>query len=194
MTVARLPVVGVLGSGDVAHEARARALGHWLARLGVHLLTGGGGGVMSAVSRAFSEVPDRRGLVIGVVPSAAEGAASEARQGYPNPWVEITVFTHLHRSGRSGTDPMSRNHINVLSSNVLVALPGGSGTASEISLALRYDRPVIAYLRAREEIPDLPDAVRAEDDLEKVKEFVRGNIDIGQSEELRGTGHRHSVE
>lgn len=179
MTVARLPVVGVLGSGGVAHEAQARALGRWLAGLGVHLLTGGGGGVMNAVSRAFSEVPERRGLVIGVVPSAAAGAVSEAKQGYPNPWVEITVFTHLHLSGRNGTDPMSRNHINVLSSNVLVALPGGPGTASEISLALRYDRPVIAYLRAREEIPDLPDSVRAEGDLEKIQEFVRDHIDLG---------------
>jgi hypothetical protein len=97
---------------------------------------------MNAVSRAFSEVPARRGLVIGIVPSAAEGTAAEPRQGYPNPWVEITVFTHLPMSGRSGTDPMSRNHINVLSSNVLVALPGGSGTASEVSLAIRYGRPV----------------------------------------------------
>jgi predicted Rossmann-fold nucleotide-binding protein len=114
---------------------------------------------MNAVSRAFSEVPARRGLVIGIVPSAAEGTAAEPRQGYPNPWVEITVFTHLPMSGRSGTDPMSRNHINVLSSNVLVALPGGSGTASEVSLAIRYGRPVVAYLRARDEIPELPAAV-----------------------------------
>ena len=42
MTAARLPVVGVLGSGSVAHEERARALGRWLACQGVHLLTGGG--------------------------------------------------------------------------------------------------------------------------------------------------------
>jgi uncharacterized protein (TIGR00725 family) len=176
MTVARLPVVGVMGSGSVAHQGRARALGRWLAGEGVHLLTGGGGGVMNAVSRAFSEVPARRGLVIGIVPSAAEGTATEPRQGYPNPWVEIPVFTHLHLSGRSGTDPMSRNHINVLSSNVVVALPGGSGTASEVSLAIRYGRPVIAYLRARDEIPRLPAAVRAESDLEKIKEFVREKI------------------
>jgi predicted Rossmann-fold nucleotide-binding protein len=127
---------------------------------------------MNAVSRAFSEVPARRGLVIGIVPSASEGAAAEPRQGYPNPWVEITVFTHLPMSGRSGTDPMSRNHINVLSSNVLVALPGGSGTASEVSLAIRYGRPVVAYLRARDEIPELPAAVRVEGDLERIKEFV----------------------
>ena len=77
------------------------------------------------------------------------------------------MFTHLHMSGHSGTDPMSRNHINVLSSNVLVALPGGAGTASEVSLALRYGRPVVAYLRARDEIPDLPAEVPVENDLEK---------------------------
>jgi uncharacterized protein (TIGR00725 family) len=183
MTVARLPVVGVLGSGSAAHEERARALGRWLAGQGVHLLTGGGGGVMDAVSRAFAETPARRGLVIGIVPSATEEAAWEPRQGYPNPWVEITVFTHLPMSGRSGTDPMSRNHINVLSSNVLVALPGGSGTASEVSLAIRYRRPVIAYLRAREEIPDLPAGVRVEGDLEKVKQFVREKIGGGSGEE-----------
>jgi uncharacterized protein (TIGR00725 family) len=176
MTVSRLPVVGVMGSGHVAHQERAEALGRWLAGEGVHLLTGGGAGVMNAVSRAFSEVPARRGLVIGVLPSAAGETPARPRQGYPNPWVEITVFTHLYLSGRSGTDPMSRNHINVLSSDVVVALPGGWGTASEVSLALRYGRPVIAYLGARNEIPELPDSVRVEGDLEKVKEFVREKI------------------
>ena len=176
MTVTRLPVVGVLGSGSVAHEERARRLGRWLAGEGVHLLTGGGGGVMSAVSRAFSEVPTRSGLVIGIVPSANQREAALPRRGYPNPWVELPVFTHLPMSGPSGTDPMSRNHINVLSSNVLVALPGGAGTASEVSLALRYGRPVVAYLGARDEIPNLPAAVRAESELERVKAFVREKI------------------
>jgi uncharacterized protein (TIGR00725 family) len=176
MTVTRLPVVGVLGSGSVAHQERARELGRWLAGEGVHLLTGGGGGVMSTVSRAFSEVPDRRGLVIGIIPGASREEAFEPRPGYPNPWVEMAVFTHLHLSGGSGTSPLSRNHINVLSSNVLVALPGGAGTASEVSLALRYHRPLIAYLRARSEIPDLPAAVPVESDLERVKEFVRQMI------------------
>jgi predicted Rossmann-fold nucleotide-binding protein len=68
----------------------------------------------------------------------------------------------------------------VLSSNVVIALPGGWGTASEVSLALRYGRPVIAYLGARDEIPELPDSVRVEGDLEKVKEFVREKIRWGE--------------
>jgi predicted Rossmann-fold nucleotide-binding protein len=131
---------------------------------------------MSAVSRAFSEVPTRRGLVIGIVPSATQWEASAPRHGYPNPWVELAVFTHLHASGHRGTDPLSRNHINVLTADVLIALPGGAGTSSEVSLALRYGRPVVAYLGARDEIPDLPAEVRAESDLERVKQFVREKI------------------
>jgi hypothetical protein len=35
---------------------------------------------------------------------------------------------------------------------------------------------LIAYLRARDEIPDLPASVRAESDLERVKAFVRERI------------------
>jgi uncharacterized protein (TIGR00725 family) len=175
MSVTRLSVVGVLGSGSVAHRERARALGSWLARQGVHLLTGGGGGVMSAVSEAFAEVRDRRGLVIGIVP-AAEGAPAEPQEGYPNPWVELAVRTHLPLRGERGAEPMSRNHINVLSSDVLVALPGGPGTGSEVALALRYGRPVIAFVGSRDEIPDLPSEVPAEDDLERVEEFVGERI------------------
>lgn len=192
MTVTHLPVVGVLGSGSVAHEERALTLGRWLAGQGVHLLTGGGGGVMSAVSRAFSEVPMRRGLVIGIIPGAAQWEASEPRPGYPNPWVEMAVFTHLQMSGRDGMEPMSRNHINVLSSNVLIALPGGAGTASEVSLALRYGRPLVAYLRARNEIPDLPAAVPVENDLERVKQFVREKI--GRAGRRPGNGRPSPVE
>jgi predicted Rossmann-fold nucleotide-binding protein len=37
----------------------------------------------------------------------------------------------------------ARNCINVLSSNVVVACPGGAGTISEIALALKSGRPVI---------------------------------------------------
>ena len=52
----RLSIVGVMGSGTAPHAERARSVGQWLAQQGVHLLTGGGGGVMEAVSQAFFEV------------------------------------------------------------------------------------------------------------------------------------------
>ena len=171
--VRRLPIVGVLGSGSEPHEEKAKPLGEWLAREGVHLLTGGGGGVMEAVSRAFRGIPDRKGLVIGIIPGDATDTGYAPKPGYPNPWVEIPIRTHLPKRGVEGTDPLSRNHLNVLTADVLVALPGSAGTASEVELALRYGRPVIAYLKTRDEIPNLPDKVEVALDIEAVKAFVR---------------------
>lgn len=44
-------------------------------------------------------------------------------------------MTHLPLSGPFGTEDRSRNHISILSSDVVVALPGGDGTSSELQLA-----------------------------------------------------------
>lgn len=139
----RTPVVGVMGSGVRAHRSLAAPLGRGLARMGVHLLTGGGGGVMASVSRAFAETEGRVGLVVGVLPGCAESAGGAPPPGYPNPWVELAVRTHLDARGAGGASSMSRNHVNVLSSDVVVALSGGDGTASEAALALRYGRPLV---------------------------------------------------
>ena len=64
---------------------------------------------------------------------------------------------------------MSRNHINVLSSYVIVALPGNAGTLSEVELAVRYERPVIAFVESDREIPGLPDSVPISNSLEGVQ-------------------------
>jgi predicted Rossmann-fold nucleotide-binding protein len=174
--VRRLPIVGVMGSGRCGHRGRATALGDWLARQQVHLLTGGGGGVMAAVSEAFHAVSGRSGLVLGVLPAAAsadEGTGACAPPpGYPNEWVELPIRTHLPLSGERGREPLSRNHINVLSADVVIALPGGAGTASEVALALDYGRPVIAYLDADNAAPGLPEAVVRTDELTAVQRFV----------------------
>jgi len=174
--VNRLPIVGVLGSGTEPHKDKAKPLGEWLAQEGVHLLTGGGGGVMEAVSRAFHRVSQREGLVIGILPGTGTDSGYTQKPGYPNPWVEIPINTHLPKSGVQGTDPLSRNHLNVLTADVSVALPGSSGTASEVELALRYGRPLIAYLKYRGEIPNLPNEVEVTSDLEAVKAFVRDRL------------------
>jgi uncharacterized protein (TIGR00725 family) len=169
-------MVGVMGSGREAHEERATAIGTWLATEGVHLLTGGGGGVMAAVSRAFAQVPGRQGLVIGIIPGRASDAGYAPLPGYPNPWVEVPIFTHLPLSGTRGTEVMSRNHINILSCNVIIALPGASGTASEAALALRYGRPLVAYLGDRDQIDGLPCEAYVEPDLERLKRFVQTHL------------------
>ena len=96
--------------------------------------------------------------------------------GYPNPWVEIPIHTHLPLSGVQGTERASRNHINVLTADVVVALPGGHGTISEVRLAVRYHKPLVAFLSVREDIVGLPEDVYVETDLEAVKDFVRAHI------------------
>ena len=172
----RLPIVGVMGSSTNALIDRATALGLWLATQNVHLLTGGGGGVMEAVSKAFHSVNERRGKIIGILPGTVDGSKYQPMPGYPNPWIEIPIRTHLPLSGLSGTDLASRNHINILTANVIVALPGSHGTASEVRLALQYQKPLVAFLAAREDIPGLPLEAYVEPVFEKVKSFVRLHI------------------
>ena len=167
--MARLPIVTVVGSGVDAHRDLALPLGRWLAGQGVHLLTGGGRGVMAAVSEAFHDVPGRRGLIIGILPGEATG---QPLDGYPNPWVEIPIQTHLPLSGTRGTDVRSRNHLNALAADVMIALPGRAGTASEVHLAIVYQTPLAAFVHGPDDIPDLPDDLTICRTLDEVKLFV----------------------
>jgi uncharacterized protein (TIGR00725 family) len=133
------PFVGVMGSGSVEFAEMAEPLGRWIADQGYDLLTGGGGGVMAAACRGFASVPNRRGVSVGVLPAGPPA-------GYPNPWVDLVIQTHLPKRGNEGADILSRNHINVLSAGVVVVLPGREGTQSELALAVHYRKPVIAFL------------------------------------------------
>jgi predicted Rossmann-fold nucleotide-binding protein len=131
---------------------------------------------MEAVSRAFHGTAGRKGCVVGVLPGEAGPEGYGPFPGYPNPWVEIPIRTHLPLSGSRGTEPLSRNHINVLTADVLIALPGGPGTASEVRLALRYGKPVEAFLASRDEIPDLPPELRVVGELQEVMRFLREHL------------------
>lgn len=182
----RLPIIGVMGSGEDEWPERSEPLGRFLAEKPVHLLTGGGRGVMTAVSRAFSAVPHRKGLVLGVLPCRADDSLCRPREGYPNPHVEVAIRTHLPLSGSQGASPLSRNHINVLSSDAIIALPGGNGTLSEVSLALRYGRPVAAWIAAADELPGLPAEVLIVRSLAEVEEFLRAALSAGGRVEPKG--------
>jgi uncharacterized protein (TIGR00725 family) len=162
-----------MGSGSQAHDELTKPLGELLARLGVHLLTGGGAGVMAAVSEAFTSIESREGLSIGILPAEEGDPPCRPKPGYPNPWVELAIATHLPLTGPRGAEPMSRNHINILSSDAIIVVPGEAGTMSEAQLAARYGRPVIAYLGAHE-IGALPDEVRVARSIEEIEQFLRG--------------------
>ena len=141
--------LGVIGSGTEKHSHLSEPLGRWLAEQDCDLINGGGGGVMEAVSKAFTETPNRKGSVFGVIPSSEACNSPEARstyaplQGYPNAWIDIPIYTHLPLSGASGKDTASRNHIIILSADMIVVFPGGPGTRSEIQLALEYGKPLL---------------------------------------------------
>jgi len=175
----RRPIAAVIGSGRSA-DACCTEIGHLIATLGFDLLTGGGRGVMEAVSRAFFETSPRLGLVIGVVPARVHGldqienrtaadVVYEPPQGYPNEWVEIAIYTHLPDSGEQGALRSSRNHINVLSADAIVALPGREGTDSEVWLARQYGVPVIAY---GDHQSGPPHGIALATSLDQVREFL----------------------
>jgi hypothetical protein len=120
-------VIGVMGGGT-AEEAvleNARQLGRLIAENGWVLLNGGRDcGVMAASAEGAREAG---GLAIGILPGDDwEGAA---------PGLDVALPTGLGDA---------RNALNVLASKVVIALRGGAGTLSEIALALKAGRPVIA--------------------------------------------------
>jgi uncharacterized protein (TIGR00725 family) len=121
-------IVGVMGQGEGADElslAQALELGALIAKEGWVVLSGGRDiGVMKAVNQGAKQIPGS--LTLGILPSSVVA---------PSPDLDIVVVTDMHNA---------RNNINVLSSDVVVACGAmGAGTASEIALALKAEKPVI---------------------------------------------------
>jgi uncharacterized protein (TIGR00725 family) len=147
-----MKTIGVMGSGKTPWSDLADPLGRWIASAGYNVLTGGGQGVMLAVARAFCSVPDRAGRSIAVVPTRTDSLAGFVPlDGYPNPYVDVPIVTPLpRREPDAGPDALSRNYVNILSSDVVIALPGGPGTIDEISLAQRFHKPFACFGPQRE--------------------------------------------
>ena len=164
----RLKVVGVMGSGQRGHEDLSLGLGEALARLGVHLLTGGGSGVMDAVSKGFQSVPERRGLVLGILPGLAGDGVPESPPGYPNEHVELVIRTHLPGRGAEGGSEFSRNSINIATADAVIVLPGGGGTATEARLAQQFQKPVIGFGGG-----GMAQGLAQADSLEEVERFLQ---------------------
>lgn len=126
----RPPVVAVIGDADPrgpdAHRILegAEEVGQLLARGGATVVTGGLGGVMRAASRGASSAG---GVTIGILPDADAAEANE--------YVQIAIPTGLG---------VVRNLVVVTAADAVVAVGGRHGTLSEIGLALRMGREVVA--------------------------------------------------
>lgn len=120
-------IVGVMGPSQAGKKnlEQARLLGELIARREWVLLTGGRAvGVMHAASQGAKRVP--RSLTVGILPSASDRVSR---------FVDIAIITGMG---------YARNNINVLSSHVVVACGlSGSGTVSEVALALKAGKPVV---------------------------------------------------
>jgi uncharacterized protein (TIGR00725 family) len=78
----------------------------------------------------------------------------------------------------------ARNYINVLTSEVVVALPGKTGTISEIALALNIGKKVISLnfdlgplFKRYEEDKQLIYAKRPEEVIDLIKEILKNDFD-----------------
>jgi predicted Rossmann-fold nucleotide-binding protein len=142
----RLPVIGVFGRGTKItpeEAALARAVGAMVAKLGAHLLTGGGYGVMEAAAQGFTQIENRAGFSIGIVPRDPNGPLQRAHRDpdgrpYPNAFIEIPIFTALPPRVEDWHSIAARNHVNVLSADAAVVLPGDTGTRNELDMTAFY--------------------------------------------------------
>ncbi len=119
-------IVGVMGGGTVDPQDAGSAyrLGSLIAEQGWILLNGGrNAGIMASSARGARE---NGGITVGILPDDNPHSAS--------PFIQIPILTGMGNA---------RNCVNVLSSHVVVACPGGTGTISEVALALKSNRPVI---------------------------------------------------
>ena len=171
----KLPIIGVMGSHEKSWDEYAVPVGKMIAQHDYHLLTGAGAGVMTSVAKAFSELEDRAGISIGVVPTVDYDGNFIPREKYPNPYIEIPILTPLDVKAQNDTTPFSRNYVNIMTSNALIILPGEHGTKNEVSLAIQFKKPMILFgpETAFKQFPEHPTRT---DDIEEVREFLEKTV------------------
>ncbi len=164
------PVVGVMGSHEESWTEFALPLGLLIAEYGYHLLTGCGGGVMSEVAKGYSQYPDERGVILGIKPVADYKKEVNSRSEFPNPYIDIPIVTHLEQKAKNDSMPYSRNLVNIMTSDVLVVLPGSHGTQNEASLGLLYEKPLVLF-GPEEAFDRFPEDTTFTDDIKEVAGF-----------------------
>ncbi len=125
----KMTIIGVMGGGEGMAEnvlVDAERLGELVAEKGWVLLNGGRKhGVMEASAKGASS---RNGLTIGVLPYI------DNRDNKLSSYIAVPIFTGMG---------IARNAINILSSDVVIACAGSTGTISEVAMALKNEKSVI---------------------------------------------------
>ncbi len=118
--------IAIIGSAEKVSpevEQMAEEIGRGIARSGAVLISGGRKGVMEASCRGAKK---ENGLVVGILPKTNDQA---------NQFVDICIVTDMGDA---------RNVLNVNSADAVISVCGGAGTLSEIALALKADKRVVA--------------------------------------------------
>ncbi len=118
--------VAVVGPGDAGAQlqAIARRVGELLADAGIVVVCGGLGGVMEAACRGATE---QGGLTVGLLPGRDRAAG--------NAYLTVALPTGLGEL---------RNGLVVGAADAVIAIGGSWGTLSEIALARKTNKPVVA--------------------------------------------------
>jgi uncharacterized protein (TIGR00725 family) len=118
--------ISVIGPSEASPEVLrvAEEAGACVARAGAILITGGGEGAMEAACRGARSAGGR---TLGILPgdSRSEG----------NAFLDMSIPTGMGEM---------RNVLVVRSSDGIVAVGGAFGTLSEIALALKLGKPIVA--------------------------------------------------
>ena len=138
--------VAVCGASEATASqlASAREVGRLLAEAGVVVINGGLGGVSGAVSEGASRAG---GTVVGILPDTDRRGA--------NPHLTVSLPSGMGQA---------RNVLIVTAAESVIAIGEGWGTLSEIAIARRLGRPVVALdswsVKGLEAVDTPADAVR----------------------------------
>ena len=131
---------------------------------------------MLAASEAFTSTTPRRGISIGVIPTdLTQEGIYHPKDGYPNKYIELSIISPLGTYTGETKAQLSRNHINIMTSNIIVALPGHRGTLNEVMLAYIYSKPTILF-GPEEEFKNFPVKIPRTNKLKHVCDFIGKNI------------------
>jgi hypothetical protein len=117
--------IGIIGAGKCSKKifTLAEEVGKEIAKAGAILVCGGLGGVMEGAAKG---VKGTKGITVGILPGDSKEDA--------NPHIDIPIVTGLGEA---------RNLVVIRSSDAIIALPGKYGTLSELSFAVKLEKPVV---------------------------------------------------
>lgn len=146
--------ISVIGAGRCGQDVLdvAESVGAGIAARGWALVCGGLGGVMAAAAKGAC---DAGGQTIGIVPGLDPADA--------NPYIQTSIATGLGQM---------RNLLVIANGDAAIAVEGGNGTLSEIALALKHNKPVVA-IGAWKDVPGVIAADGPEHALELAEQAVR---------------------